>query len=115
MTGPTASVRALVIAREQGCCARCSRPGDNAWPPHQVHHRRCRGMGSTRRPESNGPANLLLLCDACHRGVESYRALALADGLLVRQSHDPAAVPVRYRGAPVLLHPDGTLTPTEDR
>jgi 5-methylcytosine-specific restriction enzyme A len=72
-------------------------------------------MGGTKRADSNGPAALLYLCDGCHRGTESYRALAFADGLLVRQSHDPAAVPVRYRGSPVLLHPDGTVTPTEDR
>jgi 5-methylcytosine-specific restriction enzyme A len=72
-------------------------------------------MGGTKRAETNGPAALVYLCDFCHRTVERDREEARAHGYLVRQSHDPAAVPVRYRGAPVLLHPDGTLTPTEDR
>lgn len=112
-TGPSAAVRALVIAREDGCCARCGlRGGDHVWPPHQIHHRRPRGMGGTSRKDTNSPAALLYLCASCHARTESRRAEALDRGLLVRQTQDPAAVPVLYRSVWVLLRPDGTTERT---
>ena len=63
-----------------------------------IHHRRARGAGGTRRPDTNLPSNALYVCDACHRRIESQRTEALAAGWLVPQNGLPAAVPVMYRG-----------------
>ncbi len=59
------------------------------------HHRRPRAAGGTRRPDTNSAANGLAVCDACHRFIESHRTWALARGFLLRQTDDPATVPVR--------------------
>ncbi len=68
-------------------------------------------MGSTRRPESHGLANLVLLCeDPCHRRVESHRTEALDFGWLVPQHKVPAEVPIFTRGFVLWLHDDGTST-----
>lgn len=104
MTGFSRTVRAIIIGRSDGWCERCG--GDRAF---EQHHRRPRGAGGTRRPESNLPSNGLNLCPACHRRVESHRAEAYEHGWLVRQTDDPAAVPVLYRGTWVLLDTLGNL------
>ena len=110
-TGPSRKVRDLVREREGDACARCGlRDGGHVWPRHQIHHRRPRGLGSSRAADTNDPPNLVLLCAlACHGFVESYRAQATMDGWLVRQGHDPATVPVLYRGSWRLLEADGSL------
>ncbi|WGL50661.1 hypothetical protein P5P86_11870 [Nocardioides sp. BP30] len=55
-------------------------------------------MGGTSRPETNGAANLLLLCGSgtsgCHGRIESNRAEAYDQGWLVSQRDDPREVPV---------------------
>jgi hypothetical protein len=66
-------------------------------------------MGSTRRPESNMPANGLALCLVCHLMVESNRELALENGWLVRQEQCPAEIPVFRFGQWVLLGDDGGM------
>lgn len=75
----------------------------------QLHHRRPRGMGSSRRPETNQAANGLHVCADDHRYIESHRELALRNGWLVRQNQTPADVPVLYRHRWCLLSDDGSV------
>jgi len=108
-----ADLTQLVLERDGGACVRCGIPiqGERGrdW---SIHHRRPRGMGGTRKPDS--PANLLTLCGSgatgCHGEVESHRADALKSGWLVSQWADPAATPVLVgHGARwVYLTEDGT-------
>ncbi len=102
--------RKLVAARAGHYCEVCG-----LQPPDQIHHRRPRGMGSTRRPESHYPTALLALCAACHQMVESRRALAYELGWLVRQGHNPAEIPVLRHGCDwVLLDDHGNTTPCNE-
>jgi 5-methylcytosine-specific restriction protein A len=105
-TGPSPTVRRSVQERDSGC-VNCGRV-DVAC---QIHHRRARGMGGSTRTDTNGPANLILLCLPCHSLVESRREWARARGLLVGQSQTPADVPVVWHGVRVLLCDDGRVTP----
>jgi hypothetical protein len=109
---PTTTTRATVLDRDEYRCVRCG--CYVGFGEFSVHHRRPRGMGGTKRPESNLPANLLTLCGTgttgCHGWVESHRTSATADGLLISQHADPELIPVHtYRGK-VLLSNDGMLT-----
>ena len=67
-------------------------------------------MGSSRDEATNQPSNLLRLCAACHRSVESRRAESYSYGWLVSRYADPADVAVLVgRGSRwVHLAPDGT-------
>lgn len=104
-TGPTQKVRDLVHGRDRGCVA-C---GETYLL--QVHHRRPRGAGGTRREDSNQPANLILLCLSCHAWTESQRETALDRGLLVPQNQTPAAVPLLRHGEWSYLTDDGDVLP----
>lgn len=66
-------------------------------------------MGSTRRPASNGAANLLDLCQRCHSEIESHRNWAIVHGRLLQQHQDPAATPVLLRHGWVLLTDEGCV------
>ena len=68
-----------------------------------IHHRRPRGAGSSRRPETNQPANGLCVCDPCHWWAESHREEALRYGWLVLQCQTPADIPVLRRGVWVMF------------
>ena len=109
-TGPDVATRELVRWRDRDQCRRC---GATTW---QIHHRRPRGMGGTRDPLTNGPANLVLLCGSgvtgCHGWVESHRAEARADGWLVSKWADPAAIPIVHNGRTIYLDDRGTATVT---
>lgn len=94
-TGPDAATRDAVYERDAFRCVFCT--GGTSL---QIHHRRPRGMGGSRDPQTNSLANLLLLCEDCHAWVESHREQALELGLLVRQGVDPASVPVWLDGLP---------------
>ena len=94
------------------------RDGDRCWGcgaygQHDVHHRRGRGSGGTSDPRIGyGLANLILLCRSCHQWAEANFRDARARGLRVRQSEDPASVPL-YRhdsDTPVWLTHRGTIT-----
>ncbi len=95
MTAISQKTRDAVIAREGGHCARCLR--HYLIVGGQVHHRRPRGAGGSRLPSTNGLANLVLLCPADHRWVESNRLLATQQGWLCPSWADPAAWPVERR------------------
>lgn len=97
-------VRAVVLARARYRCERCGR--DVAAGGCDVHHRRPAGSGGSTAAATHEASNLVLVCVDCHRWAESNRAEALRVGWLVRQSADPAAVPVPVFGAGVVfLHP----------
>jgi 5-methylcytosine-specific restriction protein A len=104
VTGFSSHVRATIHERAQGWCERCG--GERGW---EIHHRRPRGAGGTRRPETNLPSNGLLLCAASHRRIESQRAEAYEHGWLVHQTSDPREIPVLYRGTWVLLDDRGCM------
>lgn len=113
-TFPASTVE-LVTARSETFCE-CMARGCTLKAVH-CHHRRPRGMGSTQRPETNHASNCLHVCRRCHERIESMRNWALSNGFLVRQSDDPAAVPVWWRCADtsVLLDDAGNLIPTTAR
>ena len=106
-TGFPAKVRTLIRERAGANCERCGDPHNVGMHGIQVHHRRPRGMGGTRRHGTNGAANGLYLCGMCHRVVENNREVSLMLGQLVPQHKDPHDVPVLYSGEWVLLDDDG--------
>ena len=94
-TGPTPDVVDAVYERAGHSCEICTvAVGDRRGLDHHLHHRRPRALGGSKRPDTNLPSNLLLLCPACHRDVESHRALAQSMGWLVPQIGVPSAVAV---------------------
>lgn len=104
MTGFSSQVRRIITARADRYCERCG--GDIGW---EIHHRRPRGMGGTNRPGTNQPSAGLLLCGGCHRRIESHREEAYEHGWLVKQTDNPADVPVLYRGTRVYLDDYGNM------
>jgi hypothetical protein len=76
-------------------------------------------MGGTRRADAHSVQNLLVLCRSgttgCHGRIESYRAQALAAGLLLTSTEDPAACPVMlHRLAWVYLTAEGGYRDEEE-
>ena len=105
-TGPDLRTRQGVIDRDQRRCRRCSAP------MAQIHHRRPRGMGGSRRDEAiNAPSNLVCLCAPCHRWIEAHPAESFEDGWRVRRSHDPRAIPLVVGDSEVYLDDDYQATP----
>lgn len=114
-TGPSVATRQLIKERAGGCCERC---GKTITGDHSIHHRKPRGMGGTRDPKANSPANLVLLCgsattpDGCHTGVERFRESAITTGYIVSRSADPELIPIKMASGWWFLRPDGTKLPT---
>ena len=105
-TGPDLRTRQAVIDRDQRRCVRCSAP------MVQIHHRRPRGMGGSRRDEAiNAPSNLVCLCASCHRWIEAHPAQSFEDGWRVRRAHDPRAIPLIVGDSEVYLDDDYQATP----
>lgn len=105
-TGFSPAVRQQLEQRSGGVCEICGHLAGE-----QAHHRRPRGMGSTKRPETNLPSNGLMLCGACHLVVETNRTESYRKGHLVQQHWLPTEVPVRYRDGQVyLLANDGGMS-----
>lgn len=114
-TGPSVATRKTVIERAAGHCERC---GAAITGMYSLHHRKPRGMGGTKDPAINSPANLVLLCgsatspNTCHTNVERFRASAITTGFIVPQAGDPEAIPIKFKTGWWLLRPDGTKLPT---
>lgn len=108
MTGFSANVRAVVEGRSGGMCEVC---GEGRVT--EIHHRRPRGMGGSSSGDTNKPSNALALCNACHRMIESNRAVAMLLGWLMpqrtRNGASPSGRRVMYRGAWVFLADDGNV------
>lgn len=112
MSRPGKRALDLVWERDASACFVCKRTLIRGSADHSVHHRRPRGMGGTKDPVANTPANLLLLCGSgttgCHGRVESHRVWALGKGLVVSQGRDPAEVEITVQSPfPVRLGSDG--------
>jgi 5-methylcytosine-specific restriction protein A len=106
-TDPTRTTRETVFRRDERRCVVCG--CEAYWRGLQVHHRRPRAMGGSRRPDTNSPPNLLTVCLDHHAWIESHRMESLAAGLLLRQSDDPAQVPVDTWRGRIYLTPDGSF------
>lgn len=98
-TGPSQEIRRLVMERDGFQCVRCGNvvsgePGRD----FSIQHRIPRGMGGSRDPRLNMPANLILFCGSgttgCHGEVESKRLDARESGFALWRSQDPTEVPV---------------------
>lgn len=107
-TGPSQQVRDRVFGRDGMACVMCS-----GTYPLTLQHRRARGMGGTRRADTNGMAALIVLCGSgttgCHGWTEANPTLALERGYRVAQHQTPADVPLVWHGAWVLLTDDGAV------
>jgi 5-methylcytosine-specific restriction protein A len=104
-TGFPPEIKATIRSRAQAICERCGQYSSDC----VAHHRRPRSMGGSRRDGTNAVSNGLWLCSMCHNFVESHRSLAYENGWLVKQSADPALIPVLRRGVFVLLQDDGSF------
>ncbi len=96
-------------ARERagGLCELC---GTRLHVAH-FHHRRPRGMGGTKSPETGSASNCLVIHPTCHADIESNRQRSLDRGWLVSQYQDPRVVPVARWDGTFLMLEDGTLSP----
>lgn len=103
--------QATVTAVHQRSQRRCERCGTDRALRFSLHHRKPRGMGGSRDPLINAPSNIVLLCgsgtEGCHGWIESHRAEAHIDGLLVYRIDDPAEIPVQLRYGLVFLDDEG--------
>jgi len=94
-TGPAADVIEAVYERAQHSCELCTAAvGPQRGMDHHLHHRRPRRAGGSKRPDTNLPSNLLLLCPTCHEVVESRRLAGYENGWILRSEAKPAEVPV---------------------
>lgn len=116
MARPTRGTINVVWARDLSRCFRCAIMLHYGQGGYSIHHRQPRGMGGSRDPAINDPANLLLLCGSgvtgCHGWVESNRPEATDLGLLVSRNsrYSPIEVPVqRWGGQMVRLDADGGI------
>lgn len=86
-----------IVADRDKCCLRCFAE------IQVVHHRRVRGLGGSSDPEINtGLANLVGLCDQCHREVHASPEESYETGFLVRMGMSPENIPL-------LVTPDFTV------
>lgn len=109
MTGFADAVRGIIAARSGGVCEVCG-----AAPAVEMHHRRARGIGGSKRPDTSLVSNGLHVCGQDHRLIESRRGLALLLGWLVPSGFDPQTSPCLRRGEWVFLELDGGLRYTDD-
>ncbi len=99
LTGFTQAIVDAILERDGHCCVRCGGAlhGQRGLD-YSIQHRRARGMGGSRRPDTNSVQNGLAMCGSgttgCHGWVESHRHEALSCGWAVDQSADPLKVPV---------------------
>jgi hypothetical protein len=105
-----------VIARDLSKCQWCGRHVRTETGWYSLQHRRARGMGGTRRSETDQPANLLLVCGTgtteCHGWIESQPAQAIARGFRIAAGATPARIPyVDWTGREWILTDDGGKEP----
>lgn len=112
-TGPSPETVNRVLLRDGWRCVRSGEDiGGTRGLDYVIHHRRPRGLGGSRRADTNDCANLLTLCTPCHVHVESHRGEALSNGWLVPQGTDPATVGclVEHGSRFVYLSADGSYS-----
>ena len=94
--------REAVVERAKGNCEIC---GKAVGDPN-IHHRRPRGMGGTKRVSTGSPANALYLHAGCHAWVEVNRSASIDMGYLIRQKQEATEV--------AFLHHEGWMYLTDD-
>jgi hypothetical protein len=118
-TGPSAKVRALVLARDGYACIGCGK--GILERPYSLQHRVARGMGGTSQAHASSPVNLIVLCGSatspggCHLLAERRDPVMHERGLWLNSWENPAEVPVmtasRHGGSATLwLAHDGTYS-----
>jgi hypothetical protein len=120
VTGFSREVRELVKQRASidlderyvVCEVQCRCPG-RAVALYDLHHRRNRGAGGSKRPETNLAANSLAACRDCHSFITVHPEMSYRMGWLVKQNQMPAEVPVYYRHRWCLLDNEGNVTPAD--
>jgi 5-methylcytosine-specific restriction protein A len=90
-TGVPLAVRKEVKARAGMRCERC---GKNLPRGGHIHHRRAKGMGGSRMPDTHTLPNLAFLCRECHQETHLYVTKAHIGGWIVWSWEDPAQIPV---------------------
>ena len=101
-------VRQLLRQRSNDLCERCGQKyGTNA------HHRKNRSQGG-----ADTLSNLLWLCGSgttgCHGYITEHPRDSYNHGWSVLSHHNPADIPVEYRGTWMWLDDSGNLQPVED-
>lgn len=102
-TGPDAATVALVLERDGHSCRWCGYGirGERGrdW---SIQHRRPRRMGGDPRPDTNSPANLVIVhgsgTTGCHGHIETHRAEAVHHGFVLHAADDPADRPILLDG-----------------
>ena len=61
------------------------------------HHRRVKGIGGSRMPETQAASNGISVCNACHRFIHEHPVWATENGFLVSQWRMPVEMPVLWR------------------
>lgn len=113
-TGPDKSTRELVLERDDYRCFCCGAPIFGR--EYSLQHRDARGMGGSKDPLKNSPANLIVLLGSatteCHGRVEEFRAADNVAGYWLKTGQAPVdTLVVHWRLGPVLLGHDGTVIP----
>lgn len=111
LTGFSPLVRKQIQDRagRDGFTSRCEKCG---WwiSDNQIHHRRPRGAGGSRRLDTNLASNGVNLCPPCHDDIESNRSEASDKGWLISQHRKgitPREIPVEMHDGTYLLDDDG--------
>lgn len=102
-TGPSQQIVQAIIGRSTMFCEAGHTCGAKylsgergyAW---SVHHRRSRGMGGSKAPAINLPANLLVVCGSgttgCHGFLEANPLWAFDNGLRIHTLPQRLTVPI---------------------
>lgn len=114
--GPSTETLNLVWERAGRCCERCGAELTRGAGGYSIHHRRLKGQGGDRRPDTQLAANLLLLCGSgttgCHGIVHHEQLEARREGFIVSRWADPEQVGVMTGTYGwVLLDNEGGLEP----
>lgn len=104
-TGPDLRTRQGVIDRDERRCRRCRAPMAH------LHHRKPRGLGGSRDPLINSPANLVCLCAGCHEWIERHRTESYDTGWLVHRRESPSDIPLLVGDYEIYLDDDFQATP----
>ncbi|HWV47230.1 MAG TPA: hypothetical protein VN039_14605, partial [Nitrospira sp.] len=96
MTGFSREVRQLVCDRANAdydsdyiVCEVMVRCQGRATAQYDLHHRRNRGSGGSKRLDTNLAGNCLAACRDCHNFITTHPELGLRNGWLVRQNQTP--------------------------
>lgn len=104
-TGFPPEVKATIRSRAQNLCEICGQHTSDL----TAHHRRLKGMGGTRRPESQAVSAGIWVCALDHHRIHAHPQHSYEMGWLVKQSADPALIAVLRRERWVLLQDDGSF------